>query len=98
VIGSAARAAFQQMRGVPHLAVRVNDALVEEVDGLIQKVARECGFEGRLLVLGEPEIALGDVRFEWADGGVTRQRARIDEALAQTFSALADTSSTGFDP
>src|SRR5215207_4574 len=59
-IADAARAALQHLRGVPHLAVRVNDALVEEVDAMLKRLARERGFEGRIVVLGEPDIALGD--------------------------------------
>ena len=34
------------------------------------------GFEGRLVVLAEPEIAPGDCRIEWADGGVVRDQRR----------------------
>ena len=56
----------------------MNDALVEPVDALMQRMARERGFEGRLVILGEPDIAPGDVRLEWADGGVVRDRARIE--------------------
>ena len=81
-IAEVARGAFPHLRGVPHLAVRVNDGLVEKVDPLMQKIARERGYEGRIVVLGEPEIAPGDVRLEWADGAVVRDAARIDDAVA----------------
>lgn len=85
----AARGAFQHLRGVPHLVVRVNDTLVDDVDPLVQRIARERGYEGRLVVLGEPEIVPGDARIEWADGGVVREQARIDDAVAETFGAVA---------
>ena len=39
LIADAARAALQHLRGVPHLAVRVNDALVEEVDAMLKRLA-----------------------------------------------------------
>jgi flagellar assembly protein FliH len=81
-IAGAAAQAFQHLRGVPHLVVRVNDALVETVDSLVRDMAREHGFEGRLVTLGEPTLPPGDVRLEWADGGVTREQARIDQAVA----------------
>jgi flagellar assembly protein FliH len=84
-IAQAAKAAFGHLRAVPHLAVRVNAALVGEVEMLMQKLAREHGFEGRIIVLGEPEIALGDARLEWADGGLVRARAATEAALAQTI-------------
>ncbi|NEU12169.1 flagellar assembly protein FliH [Methylobacterium sp. BTF04] len=80
-IGDAARAALQHLRGVPHLVVRVHESLVDEAETLVKRLARERGFEGRLVVLGEPDLAPGDARMEWADGGVVRDRARIEAAV-----------------
>jgi flagellar assembly protein FliH len=76
-----ARASLQHLRGVPHLVVRVNEALVEAVEARVQRIARERGYEGRLVVIGEPDIAPGDGRIEWADGGVVREQARIEAAV-----------------
>jgi flagellar assembly protein FliH len=84
-IAQAAKAAFGHLRAVPHLAVRVNQALVGEVEMLLQKLARERGFEGRIIVLGEPDIALGDARLEWADGGLVRERRATEGALVETL-------------
>ncbi|MBY0299415.1 MAG: flagellar assembly protein FliH, partial [Methylobacterium sp.] len=80
-----ARSALQHLRGVPHLAVRVNDALVEETEGVLKRLARERGYEGRLIVLGDPDLLPGDARMEWADGGVVRDRAAIEAALARAL-------------
>lgn len=80
-IGDAARAALQHLRGVPHLVVRVHESLVDDSEALVKRLARERGFEGRLVVLGEPDLAPGDARMEWADGGVVRDRARIEAAV-----------------
>ncbi len=86
VIAEAARSALQHLRGVPHLVVRVNEGLVEETEALMRRLARERGFEGRLVVLGEPDLAPGDARIEWADGGVVRERARLE---AEVEAAIA---------
>ncbi|GBU17086.1 MULTISPECIES: FliH/SctL family protein [Methylobacterium] len=80
-IGEAARTALQHLRGVPHLVVRVGDGLVDETETLMKGLARERGFEGRLVVLGDPDMLPGDARIEWADGGVVRERHRIEAAL-----------------
>nr|USU31019.1 FliH/SctL family protein [Methylobacterium sp. OTU13CASTA1] len=80
-IGDAARSALQHLRGVPHLVVRVHESLVDEAEALVKRLARERGFEGRLVVLGEPDLAPGDARMEWADGGVVRDRARTEAAV-----------------
>lgn len=80
-VEEAARSALRHLRGVPHLVLRVNEALVDEAETLMRRLSREHGFEGRLVVLGEPDMAPGDARLEWADGGVVRERARIEAAL-----------------
>lgn len=84
-IGDAARAALQHLRGVPHLVVRVHESLVDESEALVKQLARERGFEGRLVVLGEPDLAPGDARMEWADGGVVRDRARIEATVLEVL-------------
>jgi flagellar assembly protein FliH len=85
----AARASFQHLRGVPHLVVRVNQALVETVEAHVQRIARERGYEGRLVVIGEPEIAPGDGRIEWADGGIVREKAQIEAAVDGALAGAA---------
>ncbi|AWN51275.1 FliH/SctL family protein [Methylobacterium sp. 17Sr1-1] len=80
-IAEAAGRALQHLRGVPHLAIRVHDALVEETERQVARLARERGYEGRLIVMGDPGMAPGDARIEWADGGVVRERAAIEAAL-----------------
>ena len=61
--------------------VRVHDGLVEEAEALVKRLARERGYEGRLVVLGDPDMAAGDARIEWADGGIVRERARIEASV-----------------
>jgi flagellar assembly protein FliH len=91
LIEDAARRIFEDLRGQPHVAVRVADPLLEAARERIQAIAREKGFDGRLIVMGEPDIAVGDVRIEWADGGIVRDRVaaelRMAEAVAQAFAA-----------
>jgi flagellar assembly protein FliH len=82
VIEATARAIFDDLRGHPHVAVRVAPDLVEAAKEKLAGIARERGFEGRLIVMGEPEIPPGDVRIEWADGGIVRDRAAIERTMA----------------
>ena len=85
-VEEAARSALRHLRGVPHLVLRVNETLVDEAETLMRRLSREHGFEGRLVVLGEPDMAPGDARLEWADGGVVRERARIEAAVESALS------------
>jgi flagellar assembly protein FliH len=90
IIEETARRIFDDLRGQPHAAVRVAPALVDAAKERLQRIARDKGFEGRLIVLGEPEIAQGDVRIEWADGGIVRDRAAAELVVGDAVSrALA---------
>jgi len=73
---------FRHLVATPHIAVRVNDGLFEGIKARLEEMARARGFEGRLAVTGVPDIAPGDCRIEWADGGVVRDRAASEAVIA----------------
>ncbi|MCV9936968.1 FliH/SctL family protein [Boseaceae bacterium BT-24-1] len=85
---AAARECLAHARHAPHLAIRVHESLVETVEGKLSGLARETGFAGRIVVLGEPDIAIGDGRLEWADGGIAIERAELDEAVDKAVRAV----------
>ena len=74
---------LRHLSATPHLVVRINDALYDEARTGIETLAAQNGFQGRLVILSDPDIAGGDCKIEWADGGVTRDQAttngKIDE-------------------
>jgi flagellar assembly protein FliH len=72
---------FSHLVATPHLVVRINDQLYEVAHQRIEQLAKANGFQGRLVVLAEPEIAGGDCRIEWADGGVVLERAGIEAKI-----------------
>ena len=88
---NAVRECLGHARLAPHLVVRVNEASVETVEGLLARLTRETGFAGKLVVLGEPDIGPGDGRIEWADGGFVVDNAKlgqlIDQAVESAFGA-----------
>ena len=69
---------FSHLVSTPHLVVRINDSLYKTARERIERLAKQSGFEGRLVILAEPEIEAGDCKIEWADGGVVLERAAID--------------------
>ena len=77
------RDCFSHLVSTPHLVVRINDALYESAHERIERMARQSGFQGRLVILAEPEIATGDCRIEWADGGVVLERAAIEAKISE---------------
>jgi flagellar assembly protein FliH len=74
---------FSHLVSTPHLVVRINDSLYEAAREQIEKQAKRSGFEGRLVILAEPEIITGDCRIEWADGGVVLERAAIEAKISE---------------
>lgn len=86
---------FANLRSAPHLVVRVNDDLLEDARTELTKLATERGFDGRLVILAEPAIALGDCRIEWSSGGIMLDREetarRIGEAVGRYTASTSGT-------
>ena len=61
--------------------VRINASLYETASERIERLAKQSGFAGRLVILAEPEIDTGDCKIEWADGGVVLERAAIEAKI-----------------
>lgn len=74
---------LRHLVSTPHLVIRINDALYDEARGRIEQLAKQSGFEGRLVILSEPDIQAGDCKLEWADGGVAIDRAATDAKIAE---------------
>jgi len=80
-VAALATECFTAFLAAPHLVVRVNSELYAIACERLDEIARSRGFEGRLVVLGEADIAPGDCRIDWADGGVIRDCAAIASAI-----------------
>jgi flagellar assembly protein FliH len=81
---------FRELVTTPHVVVRVNDALYELAQEKLAAIARETGFDGRLLIMAEPDIAVGDCRIEWADGGMMRDKAATDALIGETVQRFVE--------
>jgi flagellar assembly protein FliH len=85
-IAALAVGCFRNLVKCPHVVVRVNDALHETARAKLDEIVRRCSPDTRLVVLAEPEIAVGDCRIEWADGGIDRDGAAIEAAIDEAVS------------
>lgn len=81
-IAALASECFRHLVSAPHVVVRVADPLYEEACTRLKEIAERSGFSGRLIVLADAEIAVGDCRIEWADGGTTRECASVERTIA----------------
>jgi len=90
-IAALATGCFRNLVRCPHVAVRVHESLLDIARVKLDEIMRRCGAETKLVILGEPDIAPGDCRIEWADGGIDRDSAAvaaaIDEAVARYVNA-----------
>lgn len=68
---------FAPLRTAPHIVIRLADADAGPIQDELKRLVAEKGFEGRLVVLGEPGMGRGDCRIEWADGGIVLDHAAI---------------------
>lgn len=79
------------LNGVPHLVVRCNPDLADAIRDSATAMMASSGFAGRLVVMGDPEIRIGDGRLEWVDGGLVRDIAetsrQIDRQIATYLAA-----------
>lgn len=81
------REALESIGKAPHLVVRLAAADAEPIRAALQRAADEKGFAGRLVVMGEPDVARGDCRVEWADGGIVADRAALEAAIQRAVEA-----------
>ncbi|RUT34719.1 flagellar assembly protein H [Arsenicitalea aurantiaca] len=72
---------------VPHLVIRCHPDLVDTLEPLARRRADASHFEGRLVILPDEAIAIGDGRIEWADGGLVRDSATIESAIDDAITA-----------
>ncbi len=90
--------AIADLRDEARIVVRIHDSLLDELRATLDDVARDAAFEGRLVLLADEEIAPGDCRIEWAEGGVERVVARVwsdFEAVVMRALAAAPSSNPG---
>ncbi len=78
---------MQNLAGVPHLVIRCHPELADSIRDIATAHMQTSGFEGRLVVMGDPDIRLGDGRLEWVDGGLVRDIAVIAADIDTHISA-----------
>jgi flagellar assembly protein FliH len=90
-VSALATECFRHLVKTPHVVVRIGIELYDDAKNELEEIARARGFEGRLVLLPDPELKAGDCRIEWADGGVARDRAAaladIDDTVARYVAA-----------
>lgn len=77
---------LRHLTTTPHIVIRINDAIYDAAHDRIERVAKQTGFQGRLVILAEPDIPNGDCKIEWADGGIVLDRGATDAKINELVS------------
>lgn len=70
-----------EYRQEPRLLIRVNEAMVDQISAHAEAVGKQSGFEGDVIVVGNPDASIGDCLVEWADGGIERNPQTVAHKL-----------------
>ncbi len=78
----------------PRIVLRVANGVYDAVRGQLDAIAAASGYAGRIVLLADDQLANGDARIEWADGGAERSLgAQLDE-LNAAMARLCDPAAT----
>ena len=78
---------MQSLSGVPHLVIRCHPNLADGIRDIATAHMQTSGFSGRLVVMGDPDLRIGDGRLEWVDGGLVRDIGAISKDIDVKISA-----------
>jgi flagellar assembly protein FliH len=70
----------------PRLVVRIHESQFDVLNEKIAALAAQKAYAGKVVVLADAEIAAGDCRIEWADGGMERNGEAMWRKVEQTIS------------
>jgi flagellar assembly protein FliH len=76
------RHALHQAVGEPRVVLHTSPKVAELLGPKLAEIAHEEGFEGRLAIAGEANLAAADCRLEWRGGGAERSESTIEAAIA----------------
>ena len=76
---------IREMAREPRLVVRVGEGEFDALNERIQAIATQRAYPGKVVILSDAEVASGDCRIEWADGGVERDTNTTWQAIEQTL-------------
>lgn len=66
------RDCLSQLKGEARLVIRVTDSDLDDAIKRFEGLAQAAAFPGKLIILADNTLSPGDLRVEWADGGLER--------------------------
>nr|WP_321460686.1 FliH/SctL family protein [uncultured Cohaesibacter sp.] len=82
------------LRKTPHISIRLNDAVADDIKTAVDQQMSELGFTGNLTILPDPVVMPGDCEVEWVDGGIGRNLRtairQVEQLLEDHFAHVPD--------
>ena len=79
---------LQRLMGEARIVVRIRTELLDSMQAKVDKLAPKLGFAGHVILFGEDDLAPGDCRVEWADGGAIRTAASLEAEIDELLGRL----------
>ena len=84
--------AFQFLTDQPKVMIRVASEHEDDLDGKVNLMASRVGYEGQVVLIGDPELELTDCRISWHAGAVERSLdetwVMIDDMVDRVLNGL----------
>ena len=77
---------LRRMREEPRLVVRAAGPVVEHLRETLDELTARNAFDGKIVLLEEPDVGASDVLVEWPDGGAERNLERQWRAIEELLS------------
>lgn len=84
------RGCLIELTDEPRLVVRVADDVQDAVREHLDAAIASRGFGAKLMVVGDPSLAPGDCRVEWAEGGAERDTRQLLAEIEQCVGRLLE--------
>lgn len=72
----------------PRVVIRVADDMLDDLHERSTRLKAETGFPGTFVLLADSDLATGDARVEWADGGAERLAGQVWRDVEQAIARV----------
>ena len=90
-----------ELRLEPRVAIRLHAQTLDAFKSRLERIAGTTGYDGKLVLLADDDLAPSDCKVLWADGGASRSAediSRTVNAAVQRFMAAGATESDTSEP
>lgn len=77
--------AIHQAITEPRIVLRAAPNVIAAIKDKLEDLARDSGYEGRVVASPEPGMNVGDCRIEWRGGGAERSMDHLAEAIGEVI-------------